>query len=149
MVQRSSSEINRFSVSQEIPHILWNPKVHYRIHKWQPPVPILSQLDAVHIHFPEYPSQYYSPIYAWVSQVISLLKISPPKHCIQFFSSSYVLHVPPTSFSRFLHTKNIWWEVQIVKLFIVPNLKSLFRCLGCIKVSVQVRGLLFDSIATG
>jgi len=48
MEQGPSWEANRFSSSQETPHILWNRKVYYRVYKYLPPVPILSQTNAVH-----------------------------------------------------------------------------------------------------
>ena len=48
MEQSLSSEANRSSASQNIPHTLWNLKVHDHIQQHLPPFPTLNQINWIH-----------------------------------------------------------------------------------------------------
>jgi hypothetical protein len=48
--------VNNHSGSQEIPCLLWNPKIHYCVHKGPSLIRILNQIHPVHtfpLHFPK------------------------------------------------------------------------------------------------
>ena len=99
--QSHSWRANRFSDSQEIPCILWNPKFQYRIHTCAPPVHIMSKLDPMHA-----PTSLFLNIYLNInlpsthgsSKWSLFAQVSPPKPCRRLSCLPYVLHSPPTSF---------------------------------------------------
>ena len=114
MEQGTSWGANRSSVSQEIPRILWNPKVHYRIHKIQSPVPILSQIDPAHV--PHHTSQRSILIlssHLFLGFPTGLL----PSGCPTKILSAPLLHT--SEFSWFDHPNDIWWVVQSIKLLVM------------------------------
>jgi hypothetical protein len=118
----SSWEANLFWARQEIPRILWNPNVHYLIHKCPPPICILSQLDPVHAPTPHFikillniilPSTSASPQWALFLRI----PLQNPVHVSPLRHKRYMPH--PSHYSTFYLSHNIRWAVQIIKLIIM------------------------------
>ena len=120
MVHSPSSEANRFAASQEIPHILWNPKVHYRIHNYPPPVPILSQIDPVNSPTSHFLKIRFNIILSSTPGSSKWsLSLSPHTKTLHVpLFSPYVLHAPPFSFLMWSPEQYLL-GIETVKLLIM------------------------------
>ena len=74
MEQSPSWGANHFSASQENLCVLWNPKVHFHIHKCPPPVPVLRQINPVHAP-PSSPSHFLKVHFKYIEITWRILRL--------------------------------------------------------------------------
>jgi hypothetical protein len=115
-------EANSHSASQEIPHFLWNLKVHYHVYKTLPPVPIQDRLNPDHTFPPYFPKTYYNVILSsMLRSSMWSLHIFQPKFCMHF-SSYHECYMPcPSHPPSPDHPNDSSWSIQVMKLLVMQS----------------------------
>jgi hypothetical protein len=113
-MQKSSSEPDNHSASQENACNIWNLKVHHCVHNSLAMDPVLNYINPVHT----LRSYFLYAAFACVSHVVTCIQVSVLKYCIHVSSSLHVLFTKfcPNDKEMYLHS-----IVTTVKLWVSYN----------------------------
>ena len=116
MEQSPSRKADRSSASQEIPRILWNLKICYRMHKRPPLVLIMSQIKPVSAPHPT----------SWrlililscpVRQGLPSGPFPSGFHTKTLYAALHTCYMARPS--PFYGLNNFWWAAQVIKLYVM------------------------------
>ena len=117
--QSHPEKLTDSQIVKKFPRILWNPGVHYRIHKRWSPVPILSQINPVNAspsHFLKIHFNIIFPCRPMSSKWCLSLRSPHQQPCMHLSSNPCVPHARPSHYISFDHLNDIWCRTQIIRL---------------------------------
>jgi hypothetical protein len=119
---------NNHSTSLDIPCLLWNPTVHYSVHKIPPLATVLSQMHPVHslpLYFPKNHYNVFSSTPKSSDWILPFMSVD--QNSVYIFHPLHAWYMPHPSHPPWLvHPNNIWWNIQVMKVLILQS--SLTSC---------------------
>ena len=137
-----------FSDGQEIPYTLRNPKVHYRIHNSPPFVPILIQINPVHL-LPTYFFNIPFNIIFLPTPRISQWSLSlrrPHENPVSTSPLPHTCHIPNPSNSYYLIARIIFIKGQTSWSSLCMHLNQNCKSDKCIYISYKLINKMFGGL---